>query len=235
MRSRLQSNIRHSWHNGRGTPLEIIPIEALGYNREPVPASMIVHPGTTDHLGIILPGYRHTIDRPDLHYAGLILQHKGADVLRVENGYPKTDFMSRPKPERVERLSADVRAACTAGLKKRGYRKETLIGKSLGTLAIGHLLEDPAFATAACIWSTPILTNARLCAQIRKHHPRSLFIIGTADQFYDPALLDELVDATGGKALVLEGVHHGLEIEGDLPGTLAALHRIVDAMREFIE
>ncbi len=88
--------------------------------------------------------------------------------------------------------------------------------------------------SAACVWSTPVLADAWLCAQIRKHHPRSLFIIGTADHFYDPALLAELVDATHGKALVLDGVHHGLEIEGDIPGTLAALNRIVDAMREFI-
>ena len=214
--------------------MEMIPIEAFGYGHQPVPASMIVHSGTTDHLGVILPGYRHTVDKPDLHYAGLILQAAGADVLRVEYAYPKTDFMNRPEPERAERLSADVRAACAAGLKHRPYRKITLIGKSLGTLAMGHLLEDPAFAGAGCVWSTPILADAWLCAQIRKHHPRSLFIIGTADHFYNPALLGELVDATQGKALVLEGVHHGLEIESDIPGTLAALQRIVGAMQEFI-
>lgn len=214
--------------------MEIISLEAPGYNREPVPASMVMHSGATDHLGIILPGYRHTIDMPDLHYAGLILGQKGADVLRVEYAYPKTDFMSRPERERAERLSADVRGACAAGLKKREYRKITLIGKSLGTLAMGHLLEDPAFSAAACIWSTPLLADEWLRAQIRKRQPRSLFIIGTADHFYSPALLAELVDATKGKALVLEGAHHGLEIEGDIPGTLAALSRIVDAMREFI-
>jgi hypothetical protein len=215
--------------------MEIVSIDSAGYDGKPVPTSMIVHPQTTDHLGIILPGFRHTIDMPDLHYAGLILQHKGADVLRVEYGYSKTDFMNRPEPERAERLSADARAACAAGLQKRAYRKISLIGKSLGTLAMGHLLEDPVYSAAACIWSTPILANAWLCAQIRERRPRSLFIIGTADQFYDPALLGDLVDATGGKALVLEGVHHGLEIEGDIPGTLTALHRIVDAMQEFIE
>jgi hypothetical protein len=214
--------------------MEIIPIEALGYARSPVPASMIVHAGETDHLGVILPGYRHTVDMPDLHYAGLILQAAGADVLRVEYAYPKTDFMNRPEPERAEWLSADVRAACSAGLKRRPYRKTTLIGKSLGTLALGHLLEEPLFESAACVWSTPVLADAWLCAQIRKHHPRSLFIIGTADHFYDPALLGELVAATKGKSLVLEGVHHGLEIEGDIPGTLAVLNRIVGALQEFI-
>jgi hypothetical protein len=214
--------------------MEIISIEALGYNRQPVPASMIVHAGETEHLGIILPGYRHTVDMPDLHYAGLILQKTGADVLRVEYAYPKTDFRQRSQQEQADRLSADVRAACAAGMARRDYKKITLVGKSLGTVAMAHLLGDPRFAAAACVWSTPVLASDWMCAQIRRHRPRSLFIIGTADDFYNPALLAELVDATKGKALVLEHVHHGLEIEGDLPGTLAALNRIVDAMREFI-
>jgi hypothetical protein len=215
--------------------MDIITLDVAGHNNEPVPVSMIVHSGTTDHLGIILPGYRHTIDMPDLHYAGLILQAKGADVLRVEYAYPKTAFMKRSEKDQSEWLSEDVRAACEAGLHKRPYRKITLIGKSLGTLAMGHLLEDSRFSSVPCVWSTPILANEWLCAQIRKYHPRSLFIIGTADHFYQPALLKELVGATQGKVLILEGVHHGLEIEGDIPGTLAALHRIVDAMQEFIE
>ncbi len=214
--------------------MEIIPIEALGYNRQPVPVSMIVHPGATDHLGIILPGYLHTIDMPDLHYAGRILQAAGADVLRVEYAYPKTDFRQRPQQEQADRLAADVHAACAAGLARRDYKKITLIGKSLGTLAIAHLLEEPRFAAASCVWSTPVLASDWLRVQIRKHRPRSLFIIGTADDFYDPALLGELVDATKGKALVLPDVHHGLEIKGDIPGTLAALQRIVDAVRDFI-
>jgi hypothetical protein len=214
--------------------MDIITLDVAGHLREPVPASMILQAEATDHLGILLPGYRHTIDMPDLHYAGLILQQKHADVLRVEYEYSKTDFMNRPGPERAEWLAADVRAACAAGLAKRSYKKLTLIGKSLGTLAIGHLLEDPRFAGASCIWSTPILADPWLCGQIRKHHPRSLFIIGTADPLLDSAVLDELVGSTKGKALILPGLHHGLEIEDDIPGTLEALRRIVEAMHEFI-
>jgi hypothetical protein len=196
---------------------------------------MLLPSRESDHLGVILPGYRHTVDMPDLHYAGRILLAKGADVLRVEYAYPKTDFMKRPQTEQADWLKADARAACAAGLQRRNYKRITLIGKSLGTLAMGHLLEDSHFAEAACVWSTPILANAWLCSQIKKHRPRSLFIIGTADHFYQPAVLQDLVDATRGKALVLEGVHHGLEIEGDIPGTLSSLHRIVEALQEFIQ
>jgi hypothetical protein len=215
--------------------MEIETLEVAGYRQRPVPNSLIIHPGQTDHLGVILPGYRHTVDMPDLHYAGQVLIAKGADVLRVEYAYPKTDFMKLSEEEQSNWLAADVRAACAAGLARREYRKITLIGKSLGTLAMGHLLEDPVYARAKCVWSTPILASAWLCSQIRKHHPPSLFIIGDADHFYRPAVLNQLVEATRGRALVLEKVHHGLEVEGDLTGTLAALRRITEALEVFID
>jgi hypothetical protein len=209
-------------------------LEITGYNRQPVPNAFLRQSAETDRLGVILPGYRHTADMPDLHYIASVLQSKGADVLRIDYAYPKTDFMKRSEREQADWLAADVRAAFAAGLRQRPYRNITLVGKSLGTLAMGHLLEDPAISSAGCVWSTPILASAWLCAQIKSHRPRSLFIIGTADHFYEPAVLQELVDATRGKALVLEGVHHGLEIEGDMPGTLAALRRIVEAVQAFI-
>jgi hypothetical protein len=98
-----------------------------------------------------------------------------------------------------------------------------------------HLLEDSRFSAARCVWSTPILASEWLCAQIRKHRPPSLFIIGTADHFYRPAVLQELADVTKGRALVLEKVHHGMEIEGDIAGTLAAMRRMADALETFIE
>ncbi|MFN2299397.1 MAG: hypothetical protein ACK2UB_11145 [Anaerolineales bacterium] len=215
--------------------METLSLDVVGYNRLPVPVSIVLQPEATDHLGVILPGYRHTVDMPDLHYAGRVLIGKGADVLRVEYAYPKTDFMKRSQQEQSDWLAADVRAACAAGLARREYRKITLIGKSLGTLAMCHLLEDKRFSAAKCVWSTPILASAWLCGQIRKHRPPSLFIIGTADHFYRPDVLQELTDATKGRALVLEKVHHGMEIEGDIAGTLAALRRFTDALETFIE
>lgn len=214
--------------------MDIQSLDITGYNDRPLPNTFLRQSADTDRLGIILPGYRHTVDMPDLHYIGSVLAAKGADVLKVEYAYPKTDFMKRSEQEQSDWLAADVRAACAAGLRQRAYGRVTLAGKSLGTLAMGHLLEDAAFESAGCIWSTPILASDWLCARIKSHRPRSLFIIGTADHFYQPAILKELVDATRGKALVLQGVHHGLEIEGDMPGTLAALRRIVEAVQAFI-
>jgi len=45
----------------------------------------------------------------------------------------------------------------------------TLIGKSLGTRAMGRLLTtDDHFTDARAIWFTPVLRSERLCAQLKE-------------------------------------------------------------------
>ena len=78
----------------------------------------------------------------------------------------------------------------------------------------------------------------QLSAESPKHRAAQTRFFETSDEnellSASAAVLQDLVDVTQGKSLVLEGVHHGLEIDGDIPGTLDALHRIVDALQEFI-
>jgi hypothetical protein len=59
--------------------------------------------------------------------------------------------------------------------------------------------------------------------------------MGTADQFYKPDILERLQDATQGTACLVEGADHGLEIPGDIPGSLSALKQIVQALQEFLQ
>lgn len=214
--------------------MDLSTLEAVGYRDQVVPNTFITQPVPTRHLGIILPGYRHSVDMPDLHYAGRILMDQGADLLRVEYAYPRTDFPDQSESEREEWISSDALAACTAALAYRPYEKITLVGKSLGTLAIGHLLLDSRFQKADCVWSTPLLSVEWLCSRIEQICPRSMFIIGTADPFYNPEILDHLQTVTRGQSCILTDANHGLEVPGDIPKSLAALHQIVEALQAFL-
>jgi hypothetical protein len=100
---------------------------------------------------------------------------------------------------------------------------------------MGHLLADPMFQTATCIWLTPLLTVPWLRARIEETRPRSFFILGTADKFYQPDILKQLEHVTGGRSALIEGVNHGLEIPGDIPKSLMALNQIVEALQEFLK
>lgn len=209
-------------------------LDIAGYKNQPVPNTLFAQPDETDHLGIILPGYRYPVEMPPLYYAARLLLEGGADLLRVEYDYPRVGLMQASPGEQERWLAEDVTAAAHGGLAQRAYEKVTLVGKSLGTLAMGHLLADPRFQSATCIWLTPLLTVDKLRAQIEEARPRSLLVIGTADRFYQPDLLEELVSVTGGRSLVLAGVNHGLEIPGDIPGSLEVLGQMVEAMGEFL-
>jgi pimeloyl-ACP methyl ester carboxylesterase len=209
-------------------------LDVAGYKNQPVPNTFIAQPNRANHLGVILPGYHYSPDMPPLHYAGRLLLDQGADVLQIEYAYYRTDFSKQPESEQDNWLSSDVFAACNAGLAQRAYEKITLVGKSLGTIAMGHLLADPRFPTAACVWLTPLLTVEWLRARIEQIHPRSFFVIGTADPFYKPEILSHLEQVTNGSSLVIEGANHALEIPGDISKSLTMLNQIVQAVDEFL-
>lgn len=209
--------------------------DILGYKNQPVPNTFFAQPTPTQHLGIILPGYRYPPEMPPLYYAGRILLEGGADLLRIEYTYYRTDFPKQPEREQDKWLSGDVFAACEAALSRHSYEKITLIGKSMGTIAMGQLLADPRFQSAICVWLTPLLTMDWLCSRIEQIHPRSLFVIGTADKFYQPEILNRLEHITAGRSLVIDSANHALEIPGDIPGSLAVLNQIVQALQEFLK
>jgi len=214
--------------------MELKTLDALGYKDQKVSNTFVVQSNPTGHLGIILPGYRHSADMADLHYAGRILREQGADLLRVEYRYYQTNYLSQSEGEQNQRISEDVFAVCNACLAFRSYNRITLVGKSLGTRGMGFLLGDERFQKADCVWSTPPLTTEWLYSRIEQVRPRSLFIFGTADDYYQPEKLNHLVDVTNGRAVIIEGANHGLEVPESIPGSLQGLGKIVQALQGFL-
>jgi predicted alpha/beta-hydrolase family hydrolase len=139
-----------------------LPIQ--GFRDEAVPNRFLRPEGATDHLAILLPGFGYTLDMPLFYYAENLLLERGWDVLRVEYAYnTRPEFQGLTKPERDRWLLEDTTAAWRAGLGRRAYERVVLIGKSLGTLAMGHLLTmaDPPLNVGA-VWLTPMLAEERL-------------------------------------------------------------------------
>jgi hypothetical protein len=59
-------------------------------------------------------------------------------------------------------------------------------------------------------------------------------VIGTSDEQFDADILDELVEITEGTSVVIAGMNHGMEIPGDVPASLRAMEKIVDAIEGFL-
>jgi hypothetical protein len=209
-------------------------LDVIGFRGRRIPNTYITQDQPATQLGIILPGYSHTVDRPDLHNAGRVLLENGADLLQVEYAYDHTSFKDCTSAEQNDWIALDAFAACDAVLAQNDYKVITMVGKSLGTLGMGYLLADERYQRAHCIWLTPLLTHTWLVKRIEEVHPRSLIIMGTADSFYLPDVFQNLVAITHGQSLVIEGMNHGLEIPDNVTASLSALEQIVQAIHVFV-
>ncbi|MGH2542285.1 MAG: alpha/beta family hydrolase, partial [Ardenticatenaceae bacterium] len=207
------------------------PLDIAGYRNAPVPNTFLPQDKVTRHLALVFPGMGYTAQMPVLYYPSRLLLARGADVLLVEYDYQRPEFATVPEAERGQWLYADVEAAYQAALAQRDYRQITLVGKSLGTLALAHLLPMAAEAgQLRCIWLTPLLHHPSLQQQIRKVPHRALFIIGTADPLYNATALAQMEAATQGSSVVIESADHSLEIRDDILGAIHAQARIIEAL-----
>lgn len=212
-------------------------LSITGYQSEPIPNRFYRQEGEADTLAVILPGYGYNADMPLLYYAGEIVIDQGIDLLQVESAYNRRPEWSRlSDADQRAWLDEDADAAVDAALAQRSFKHLVLIGKSLGTMAMGHLQERySTLPESRWVWLTPVLNDPRLSSVMQQHHPASLFAIGTKDHYYDEAVLKKVVDATQGKLVVIPDANHSLEIPGDIHQSIQALDRIMVEIEAFIK
>ncbi len=208
-----------------------------GYQGVAVPNTFLHQEESTDHLALILPGLGYTCQMPLLYYATEVLLGLSADVLLVEYDYREIwhdDAISQEA--RQAHVFADVSAAAEAALdQRRAYARLTLVGKSLGTVAMTHLLtSDLPLRPQACLYLTPIPQSMLQNAAAIRVCPRTLIVAGTADRFYDPHLLEQVVEATQAEILLVEGANHSLAFPGDPLRSIQALERAINAIQRFV-
>ena len=214
---------------------EITSLSVIGYNNHPLSNTFFRQSEPSKRLALFFPGRGYTCAMPLLYYPTRLLVQKGADALWVEYNYTRTPgFDSLSSQEQLRWISGDVSAAVRMALSEGQYSDVVLIGKSLGSLALSHLiLNEPELREAPVVWLTPLLRNSFVLKSIAQVKPRSLFILGSADPLYDVQGLEAARSATAGQVLLVPQANHSLEIPGDLPGSLAAMRQALDAIEQF--
>lgn len=214
-----------------------LSLKIPGFRDEPVPNNFYKQDRDTKHLALVFPGLGYTSQMPVLYYPARVLELTGADVLRIDYAYNlRSEYETLSFAGKMQWLFTDVTAAFQIALSQRSYAKITLVGKSLGTLAMGHILTHGDFShSLQCVWLTPLLRNERLRDQIKKVPHKAFFVIGTADPFYDAGLLKELETSTSGKSVIIPGADHGLEIHADMGRSLQALREWVKKLEIFLK
>jgi hypothetical protein len=211
-------------------------LETRGYQGETLPLSLWEQPAQTEHLALVFPGFGYHADLPVLYYPALQLYASGADVLRLEYRYfERPGFLRLPEAELDRALGADASAVLETGLKNHAYTHITLVGKSLGTLAMAALLDrQPDLSSAACVWLTPVLDNHNLLRQLRQGHNPGLLAIGTADHYYNPTILDPLKSRANLRCLAFLRADHSLEVDGDAQAAVNIIAEILPTIAALI-
>lgn len=217
--------------------IETLPL--LDQRDDPVPHRFLRAEVATEHAALLLPGAEIAFLHPALYYCISECMRREADMLWV--GYSlRPGFLSASLEERALQAKQDSAAACQALLEQRPYHRLTLIGKSLGTLAMGDLLTASLVTMPAqAIWLTPLFLDQALRDQIHHVSVPSLFVIGTQDAGYDPGYVREVRDSYAGKGevLVIEGADHGLEVGADgtdVLGSVQVLEQVMRAIQAFL-
>lgn len=206
-----------------------------GYRDEPVPTVYLRQPGAADRIAVLLPGQGYTAEMPLFYYAEDVLIAAGADVLRVDYRYhQRPAFGQADQDERQRWLLTDATAVYRTARARRPEAEIVLVGKSLGTISIAHLLASESSAAAVrAVWLTPLLHLGSVRTQIIRSGARSLVAIGSADPVYEPAVLDQ-ARAAGCAVVTVDGADHGFDIPGDVIASLRAVEAVVRDLEEFL-
>ena len=190
-----------------------------------------------DHLSLILPGLNYTCDMPLLYYSTQVMLAAGADVLQVKYDYTQTQRnQASSLKERFSQMEEDVTQIAQVALRQRDYQHLTLIGKSLGTLAIPYLLgADLPVQPQTCIFLTPILNELLSALPLIQQSAHTFYVIGTQDHYYDPDLITQYRTENPDNFMIIKGANHSLEIPGEIMQSLSQLEILVKRIDRFIK
>ena len=211
-------------------------LDIKGYNDRPLKNRFFRLSDDTQKIALVFPGIAYNSTMPLLHYSVQAILASGINVLTVDYDYSNNpEFLKQSIRARSDWLIGDVEAALKFITEMEKQEVVCLIGKSLGTLALGHLLEKyDNLREAKTVWLTPLIKNPELMEQMLAYMKDAVLVIGTKDSHYDSDIIERLNISTQLSGIVIEGANHSLEIEGEVIKSLRILMQIVTIMQQFL-
>lgn len=204
-----------------------------GYDDQPVPNQFLRQGDETATLAVLLPGHGYTAAMPLFYYSEWIALDRGWDVLRVDYDY-RVFWADASTDERKQRLNADVDAALSDGLRQRDYDRIVLIGKSMGTRAMAHILSERPNKDVWNVWLTPLLNEPEVKGYIEQRPGQTFVAIGTEDFAYDQKYLEWLVASGNVEVVIIEDADHSMDVSGDILGSIQAMGQVMSKLDKFL-
>ena len=212
-------------------------LNILGYQGKKV-SNVFFEQQTDQHKAALLfPGWGYTVEMPAMFYTSSLLAEQGYDVLQVAYTYNRNeDYLALSEAEQHQWFFADIEAAYEKMLSYRENSEMILVGKSMGTLALNHLLNKYSIPESwKLVWLTPLIANKDMRRNIAGFKGKSLIVIGTADQHYHIEGLQEVKDLPQIEIFEIENADHGLQFDKDTLSSLVLMEKILARVKKFIE
>ncbi|WP_437813545.1 hypothetical protein [Sorangium sp. So ce1078] len=210
-------------------------VEVAGYRGRTLRNHLVRQGGPAAWLAIVFPGLGYTCDMPLLYYATCVLTAAGADVLQVHHDYRSGVFSTLSPEDQLECVAADALASYRDVSAPGTCSRVTLVGKSLGTIALATLATSGELrGHVEAAWLTPTLKTPELTSRLRGWSGRSLVVAGDADPHFDRDILAELEGQGDITSVIVPGADHALETPDGPTANLGILTRVMDALDRFV-
>jgi hypothetical protein len=211
-------------------------LDIKGYSGRPLKNRLFRQSVDINEVALVFPGLAYDSNMPLLHYSIETIIASGINVLTVDYDYSNNpEFLKQSQMTRSDWLIEDVESALKIITEEENQEVVCLTGKSLGTLALGYLLETHEnLRDAKTIWLTPLIKNPELLEQMLAHMKDAVMVIGTKDPHYDRDIVDRLNSSTQLSGIIVDGANHSLEIKGDVTQSLRVLMQIVSILQQFL-
>ncbi|WP_088036377.1 alpha/beta family hydrolase [Evansella clarkii] len=194
-----------------------------------IPYRIIEQEQPTTNLAIILPGAGYTTQAPLLYYTTGLLYGKGFDVLHINYKYNSQELSALKK----EDFAKDVLAVIEKVLKNKEYKNFYFAAKSIGTIALSYLLENPKFYDAKAVWLTPLLQRDDVFNAMKNTNNKGLCIIGDQDSCCITDRFEALKKHSNLTLRLIEGGDHGLELSNQPVESINILKEVIADINEF--
>ena len=204
-------------------------------NKGSIPNSFI-HRRKSKKIALMFPGMGYTYQGPLLYYTTLLLVDCGYDVLQINYQYGD-NFKRLPEKRQEELFYSDIDAAYDA-VTKMHYNETTIVGKSIGTEAMVHLLKSREIdRNAWLVWLTPVMNNMHVLEALRENpafREKSIIIAGTKDRYFDLSVLGKIRRERLAKIITVQGADHSLDAENDYETSIKNIMRTMSHIETFI-
>ncbi|OCA87938.1 hypothetical protein A8F94_08915 [Bacillus sp. FJAT-27225] len=208
--------------------MEILNGSSVSRGKE-IAYTLFKQDGAAVGLAIVLPGLGYTAQAPLLHFATGIYFDAGYDVLQVNYKYSRDEMKALSGVE----FSGDVRAVLDYVLSESTYTEFSIIGKSIGTIALSYLLKDDRFKSARAIWLTPLLDSDHVFDVMSSSGHDGLVVIGDEDPIFIEERFSELQKLPHLNCHLIEGTEHSLQLKGDAIGSIDVLKDVMKLVDGF--